>query len=292
MIAVIAGKGTLPLQACEQLAAQKKDFFVLALFQEVYDQFNHHALATAHLRDELNNTPIKNNTNSFSHHKTNALTIIFQPHYKLGALKKILLAHGTKEALFIGKVDKRELFSTLSLDWEAIKFLASLINKSDAAIMEHCIKELAKLSITVLPQDQVLQKLYAPPGILAGTLTPAIEQDIALGMETAEQLSLLGIGQTVVIKNGIVLAVEALEGTDACITRGIALGNEQVVICKTAHKTHNRQYDIPTLGSSSLATITKGSVAAIAWQADRLFIADYQYFIKRAHDLGIALIAR
>lgn len=265
MIAVIAGKGSLPEEACRQLVLQQKNFFVIALFEE----------SASRLGNLL----------------PQGVPIITQTHYKLGQIKAALLAEKATQVLFIGKVDKKDIFNHLKLDWYAIKLLASTINKSDASLMERCIAELQRHNISVVSQAEVLQHLHVQPGLLTGNYSVKIEQEVRLGMEIAQTISAQGIGQTVIMKDGVVIAVEAVEGTDACIKRGIQLGKEQLIICKTANKNHNKKYDIPTLGSASLEGIKKGQVAAVSWQAEQTFIADLDKFIARAQELDITLVA-
>jgi DUF1009 family protein len=112
-----------------------------------------------------------------------------------------------------------------------------------------------------------------------------------MGINTAIQLSRLDIGQTVVVKDQMIIAIEAIEGTDQCIKRGIELGKSGVVICKAAHQNQNHKYDLPTLGPGSLENISKGDVAVIAWLHDKTLIAQQQEFIQKAQALGITLVS-
>ncbi len=265
MIAVIAGKGWLPIEACLQLIKQEKLFFVLSLFEQTTKELQ--GYLPAHVE------------------------VLTQTHYKLGHIRAVLQSSGAQQVLFIGKVEKKDIFNRLKFDWYALKLLASTLNKSDASLMEQCIAELKKYNISVLSQGDVLKHLYVEPGVLTGKLSVELEKDIALGMKAAQVLSAQGVGQTVVVKEGVIIAVEAVEGTNSCITRGIELGHQRVVICKTANQQHNKKYDIPTLGSGTLEGIIKGEVAVIAWQAQQAFIADLDIFIQRAQELGITLVA-
>ncbi len=266
MIAVIAGTGSLPLEACKALRAQQKNFFVVSLFPE----------------DNL--LALQNSTE-------NKADIICQPCYKASAIIALLQERKTKKILMIGKVDKQHLLKKISLDWFAIKILTSLLYKNDASIMQRVVDELTNRGMEVIKQDDLLGSLLVEPGVLTGTLTPEIERDIELGIQTAKHLSLCDIGQTIVIKNAMVLAAEAIEGTDECIKRGIALGNGNVIICKAAHAQHNSRFDLPTLGPASLASLKKGDVKAIAWLSSHTLIAQQQAFIQQARELGIALIS-
>lgn len=267
MIAVIAGTGFLPVQACQTLCALGKLFFVIVLFPE-------DNLAT------INEAC-----------KGSAETVILSA-YKPSIILKELKKRKTTHVFFIGKVDKRVLLKKISLDWLAIKMLASVIgSKSDKAIMERLIHELKKNNIDVLHQSDILSSLLVPAGVITGTLTKELEPDIAFGMRTAQLLADAQIGQTVVVKDGMVLAVEAIEGTDACIKRGIELGKTNVVICKTACTNHNTRFDLPTLGPASLAGITRGQVSAIAWNSKQTLIAQYNVFVALAQELGITLVS-
>lgn len=266
MIAIIAGTGTLPLEACKSLLKQNKPFFVISLFPS-------------------------DNLAALQQMVNNQAEVIFQEFFKLGQVLSLLKSKKTEKVLFIGKVDKSNLLKNLKLDWLAIKMLASLICKSDAVIMERLVKELEANGISVLRQDEVLDSLMVAPGILTGNLTDSLKADIKMGIDTAIKLSHLDIGQTVVVKDQMVMAIEAIEGTDKCIRRGIELGQNNVVVCKAAHQHQNHKYDLPTLGPGSLKDISKGEVAVIAWLHDKTLIAQQEEFINRAHDLGITLVS-
>ena len=211
--------------------------------------------------------------------------------YKVGNILKLLQEKSTKQVLFVGKVDKRNLLKKIKFDWLSIKLLASLACKSDKSIMERLLDELKKYKIEVLRQDEVLKSLLIKPGILAGKITPKVDADIKFGLQAADNISFCDIGQTIVVKDKMVIAVEAIEGTDECINRGIQLGKKEIVICKTAHKNQNKKYDLPTLGPNSLKNLKAGQVKAIAWKSDQTFIADKEEFIKKAKELGIALVS-
>lgn len=267
MIAVIAGTGRLPIHACQSLLAQQKAFFVIALFPE--DNL-------ALLRQAVGNSA----------------EVIAQEFYKAGMIKDLLKQKQTTHVLFIGKVDKQNLLSHVKFDWYAIRLIASLVCKGDAAIMEHLIQELKNNGMDVLSQSDVLGSLMVPPGVLCGKLTPELTSNIDMGINAAIKLSECDIGQTIVVKDNMIIAVEAIEGTDSCVKRGIALGKDNVVICKAARAQQNKKFDLPTLGPSSLIGITSGQVAAIAWLSTHTFIADQEEFVKEAQRLGITLVSR
>jgi len=118
-----------------------------------------------------------------------------------------------------------------------------------------------------------------------------IKDDIEFGMQAAQNISRCDIGQTVIVKDKMIIAVEAIEGTDNCIKRGIELGKKDIVICKAAHQNKSKKYDLPTLGPDSLNDLQKDQVKAIAWQSNQTFIANKQEFVEKAKGLGITLIS-
>lgn len=267
MIAVIAGTGDLPLEACKSLLNDQKSFFVITLFPEQ----NLQALQEV-VQDQAE--------------------IIAQSFYKPGQILDLLVKKRTTQLLFIGKVDKSNLLKHLKFDWLAVKMLASLVyNRSDKAIMERLLQELHDHGIEVIKQDEILKRLLVPPGVVAGTLTTEQEYDINVGMQAAFAIAHADIGQTVVVKDKMVVAVEAIEGTDACIKRGIQLGHGNVIICKVARHDQNKKFDLPTLGTASLAQLKKGDISVIAWSSSHTLIAQLQDFIARANELGITLVS-
>lgn len=265
MIAVIAGTGTLPLEACKRFLEQGSQFFVIVLFPE-------------NNLDELRSV-VKDNAE-----------LIVQDVYQAGALFELLKKKYAHSVLMIGKVEKNLLLKKARLDWLAIKILGSLVFRSDRDILERVVAEFENNNITVLKQNEILGGLLVKPGILTGFVTPDLEKDIAFGLETARAIAHANIGQTVVVKDRMVLAIEAIEGTDACIKRGIELGHNNVVICKVARIDQNKKYDLPTLGPASLAHLKPGDVAAIAWDAQHTLIANKEQFIAQASERNITLV--
>lgn len=265
MVAIIAGTGSLPVAACQALQNQGKKFCVISLFPD--DN-------AAALKAAAQDVPV--------------MELMF---YRASDILQALLDHKVNEVVMLGKVDKQHFFRNIKMDWLTIKFLAGIAYKNDQAILQKLVDLLAGYNITVLKQHEVLRGHITGPGIITGTITEQLQHNITFGMQVAENISKLDLGQTVVVKDSIVLAIEAIEGTDACIQRGIELGNGGVIICKSAQAAHNPQFDLPTLGSNTLAGLKKGQVCAIAWLATHTLIADYQDFVQAAQALDIALIA-
>lgn len=266
MIAIIAGTGSLPMAACKTLLEQQKPFFVLSLFPE--DNF-----------EQLSNLCA-----------TRAKVLPCQV-FKLGQTLQLLQQEQTTHALMIGKVDKKNMFKKMKFDWTTLQYLGSLLSNSDKSIMDKAVSILESHNIKVIHQTDVLGALRVQPGILTGTMTSELEATINFGMQAARKASECDIGQTVIVKDMMIIAIEAIEGTDLCIKRSIELAHNNVIICKAVRSDHSIQYDLPTLGLKTLEPLSKGMVQAIAWQSDKTFIADIDAFTKRAEELGITLIS-
>lgn len=266
MIAVIAGTGSLPLDACTSLQALGKQFFVISLFPDD------------------NKALLQETVGSYA-------SVFELPFYKVGAVLSFLQEQQAQQVLLIGKVDKQHLLSKVQLDWLGIKLLGSLLYKNDQAIMEKVVEVLKAHGMEVLHQDSVLGGLLVPPGVLCGTLTESLEAEIRFGLDAARLLSHADIGQTVVVKDRMIIAVEAIEGTDACIKRALDLAQTDIVICKGARVGQNRQYDLPTIGPKTLAGFKAGQVRALAWQSDSTFIAQKAEVIRLATELEITLVS-
>jgi UDP-2,3-diacylglucosamine hydrolase len=266
MIAIIAGTGTLPAQACKSLLDTNQKFFVIVLFPE-------------------------NNLDLIKQVVQDKAEICVEQFYKAKKILDLLKARQTKQLLLIGKVDKNHLLKKIKLDWLAIKILASLVSKKDQEIMDTLVKYFEKEGMEVIRQDSILKNLLVDPGVLTGKLTPKIQEEIDFGLKVAKDISFYDIGQTVVVKDKMILAIEAIEGTDSCIQRGIELGQNEIVVCKAAHPNQNKKYDLPTLGPNSLKDLQPGQVKAIAWQSSQTFISEKEIFVKKAQELGITLVS-
>jgi DUF1009 family protein len=147
----------------------------------------------------------------------------------------------------LGKVTKELLFSgTVKLDDRARKLLAGLADNSDDTIMLALVRELAQEGIGVLDQTALIRALMPAPGLITRRPPTADEEaDMEFGFRMAKEIGALDIGQTVVVKNRAVLAVEAIEGTDACIRRGGQLGQGGTVVAKVAKPAQDSRFDVP-----------------------------------------------
>ena len=196
-----------------------------------------------------------------------------------------------RDVLFMGKVEKGRLFKDLKLDWGAIKILSRMTDRSDSAIMDALIKLLEEHGHCVLSQADFLPELLAPEGQINRVKPNASHKsDLAFGFDLARQLSQAGVGQTIVLKRGIVLAVEAIEGTDEAIRRGCQLGGSGAVVVKVAQPGHDPRYDLPTVGDSTLTTLIEGKAAALGLEAGRVLMVGMEDMIAKANASKLAIV--
>ncbi len=191
--------------------------------------------------------------------------------YGPGQLNKIirtLKQHTVRQVVIIGKIPKHLLFGVPRLDRRATRLLSRVPNYQDVTLLHALIDEFAREGLEVVEQTRLLGHLLTPPGIL-GSRQPTKRQweDIRFGFEQAKQLASMDIGQTVVVRRRTVLAVEAVEGTDATIQRGCQLGGRGAVVIKVSRPHQDMRFDVPTVGPKTLQNVINTGAAALAAEA-------------------------
>ncbi len=212
---------------------------------------------------------------------------------KLNRIIRTLVAEGVTEATMLGKVTKEILFKQMALpDARALKVLRRLRNRKDDTIMEALVEELAADGIRVPDQTLYLRALLPAPQVFTRRRPTAEEwADIRFGFATAKQMGRLDIGQTVVVSRRAVMAIEAIEGTDACIARGCALARRGAVVVKTAKPQQDTRFDVPTVGMQTLQSMLAHDGAVLAIEAGRTLFVEREAVIAEADRRGIAICA-
>ena len=207
-------------------------------------------------------------------------------------IKQVLETEGIKQLTFIGKVSKSLVVKRPRFDSLAVEFLKQATRLNDDAIMLFLVAELAKLGITVLDQTIFIKNLMVPRGVL-GKVQPTEAQlsDVEYGYKIAKEMGQLDIGQSVVIKDRMIMAIEAIEGTDKCIKRGCQLGKKDAVIVKVAKPMQDKRFDIPAFGLRTLKNIKKYKGKLIAVEANETILVDYKKTIEFADKNNIVVMA-
>ncbi|MCC5464184.1 LpxI family protein [Pelosinus baikalensis] len=216
-------------------------------------------------------------------------------HISVGQLQAIITTlkeEGVTEVTMIGKVTKELMFAgAVALDSRIQKLLAGLTDNSDDTIMLAFVRELAMEGLGILDQTALIRSLMPGPGVLTDREPTEEEQaDLDFGFTMAKEIGRLDIGQTVVVKNCAVMAVEAIEGTDACIRRGGELGRCGVRVVKVAKPNQDMRFDVPTVGPNTIESMLAAGATALAMEAGKTLLVDRQTVLKIANNHGITIL--
>ena len=192
--------------------------------------------------------------------------------------------------ILAGQITPLALFRT-RFDDLARAWLSSLQVKNAHTIFGKIAAELEHRGLRVLPASCYMDDAIPGAGVLTRRAPDAREMsDITLGHRIACDICGLDIGQTLLVKDGMILAVEAFEGTNQAIKRGGQLGGKGAVVIKVAKKGHDMRFDIPVIGEGTIAALRKAGVSALAYQAGRLVLLEREKVIEAANRLNIAIV--
>lgn len=213
---------------------------------------------------------------------------------KVGKILQTLKQHDVKNVTMIGKVTKEVLYKNgvMIPDLTTIRVLASLPDRKDDTIMNAIVKLIEDKGMHVMDQTVLIQPLLPEPGVLTKRKPTEQEwEDMRFGFRMAKELGRLDIGQTVVVKNRAVMALEAIEGTDACILRGGFLGKGGVVVAKTAKPAQDNRFDMPSVGTTTLTSMVHAGATGIVIEAGRTLLVDRKRTLAMAEEKGITIVS-
>ncbi len=211
---------------------------------------------------------------------------------QLGAALRFLREAGVREAVMAGKVPKaRLLVGGLELDDRARSLIAGLENLGDATLLAAIASAIEEEGISLRPQAELVPGLMAPVGSLGRVNpTPAQWRDVAFGWPIARAIADLDIGQTVVVHERAVVAVEAVEGTDEAIRRAGRLGPPGLCIVKVARSEQDLRFDLPAIGPGTLAVAAEAGAGVVAIEAAQTLVLGREKVVELADGAGIALV--
>ena len=213
---------------------------------------------------------------------------------KVGKILQTLKQNDVKNVTMIGKVTKEVLYKTgvVIPDLTTIRVLASLPDRKDDTIMNAIVKLIEDAGMHVMDQTVLVRPLLPEPGVLTKRKPTEQEwKDIQFGFRMAKELGRLDIGQTVVVKNQAVMALEAIEGTDACILRGGFLGKGGVIVAKTAKPAQDNRFDMPSVGTTTLTSMIHAGATGIVIEAGRTLLVDRKRTLAMADEKGISIVS-
>ncbi len=213
---------------------------------------------------------------------------------RLGGLISLLKKMSVNEAVMAGKVPKALLYKNkkdIIPDLTMARVFLSLKNRADDTIMNAIVHEIEKEGIKLHKTTDFTRSLLAPEGLLTRKkLSKSEKQDIEFGWHIAKEMGRLDIGQTVVVKNRAVMAVEAIEGTDEAIKRGGRLAQKGAVIIKVSKPKQDMRFDVPVIGLDTLLSMKEIKASALAIESGKCIIVDKENFIKEADRAKIVVI--
>ncbi|MBT3183045.1 MAG: UDP-2,3-diacylglucosamine diphosphatase LpxI [Nitrospina sp.] len=206
-----------------------------------------------------------------------------------GKIFKTLHQNSVKDLLILGKVDKSIIFKLQKFDFKALQFFKNIATHEDKVLLLGVIAELEKEGFKVLSQKEFLSDIFPQKGNLTRREPTKQElEDIEFGLPIARKLADMEIGQTLVVKNKTVVAVEALEGTDRAIQRGCDLAQGKCVVIKVSRTNQDYRYDSPGIGPQTISMLAQGGVLAL--EAERVMVVEQEKVLDLANDAKIAVI--
>ncbi len=210
---------------------------------------------------------------------------------QLGKLIKIFKEEGVRDVVMAGGIKKTRLFTEAWPDFRSLTLLAKIKEKKDDALLRAVAEELEREGITVRESTLYLESMLVKKGPLtARHPTPREWEDIRFGWGLAREIGRLDIGQCLVIKDQVVLAVEAIEGTDETIERAGRLGREGTVVIKICKPNQDFRFDIPAVGLQTLQSMEKVGASVLALEVGRSILLDKEESLSLADRLGIAIV--
>jgi DUF1009 family protein len=213
---------------------------------------------------------------------------------RLGQLGKIIdffKKEGVIKTVFIGSITKTNIFRDVRPDLKGLGLWNKIDIKQDDSILRAIADRLAKDGIEVVASTSYVPELLFPQGILTRKkLTKEQKNDIVFGWKIARAMGGLDIGQCVVVRNQTVLAVEAIEGTDAAIRRGGTLGKEKAVVVKLKKPNQDLRFDLPAVGEKTIVSMLEVKAAVLAVEAGYALFFDRESVIQAADAAGLVVV--
>ena len=260
-LAIIAGNGSYPQAMARAARAAGVARLAVAAFQNETDP------ALAPLADELEWLRVG----------------------QLGKLLGFLKKSGATHAVMSGQIHPRNLFD-LRPDIKALVLLAKLKRRNAESIFGAIADEMKAIGVELLPATTFMEEHLAPAGLIAGPrLRPREEDDLRYGFHIAKESARLDIGQTVVVKNGTVLAVEAFEGTNAALKRGGELGRKDAIVVKVSKPGQDFRFDVPVIGPLTLEAAHEARIRVLGIEAGKTLLLEKEKLTALAEQHRISI---
>lgn len=213
---------------------------------------------------------------------------------RVGQVDKVvraLRAGGATRAVMAGGIGRVRALTEARPDMGAVRIIARLRNFRDDGLLRAVAGYFESQGVSIVSPTDFLPEVMCPRGHLAGPVLRAEqEKDVALGREVAELLGRADVGQTVVVRNGHVLALEAVEGTDETIRRGGRLGGAGAVVVKRCKPGQDLRFDLPAVGPRTLQVMQEVGARVLALQAGHTLLLEAPVLLRRAEAASITVV--
>ncbi len=260
---LIAGNGRFPLLVLDAARAQGIDMVVAAIKEETFPEI-----------------------------ESRSARLQWMGIGQLGKLISFFKQEGVTKAIMAGQVKHTQIFSGAIPDMRMFKLLASLATKNTNSLIGAVANELASEGIELVDSTAFLKPLLAPSGTLTRRQPNEAERaDIDYGIQIAREIARLDLGQTIVVSDRAVVAIEAMEGTDATILRAGTLSQGRpLTVIKVARPHQDMRFDVPVIGRPTLETMLKAGATAISITAHKTLVFDKEEVLQLADDHSITIV--
>jgi UDP-2,3-diacylglucosamine hydrolase len=210
---------------------------------------------------------------------------------QLGKITKFFKNKGVGEAVFLGFITKTQIFRNILPDFKGLTLWNKVDSRQDDALLRAVANVLEEDGIKILESTMYLQHLLFPKGVLTKKKPSKKQmQDISFGWQNAKAIGKLDIGQCVVVRNRNVLAVEAIDGTDATIKRGGKLAKEKAVVVKVQKPGQDARFDLPATGLTTISSMKRVKASILAVETGKALLFDRDEVIETANEAGIIVV--
>jgi DUF1009 family protein len=209
---------------------------------------------------------------------------------QLGRMLRFLKASGARQAVMSGQIAPKNLFD-LRPDIKALLLLGKLRERNAESIFGAIADSMQEAGVELIPATSYMEEALAPSGLVAGP-TPSRKTlaDLEFGMRIAKETSRLDIGQTVVVKRGTVLAVEAFEGTNAAVLRGGQLGKKEASMVKVSKPRQDLRFDVPVIGPVTIQIAAEAMLTAVGVEAGKTLLLERERLAQLAASHSISVV--
>lgn len=268
-VGLIAGNGTFPLLIVDAARSLGQPLTIVAIREE----------ASPAIEERARQVP--------------GTTVHWVSLGQLGTCIALLREAGVERAVMAGQVKHTKIFSDIVPDLTLLGVLMKLRSKNTDALIAAVADVLEANGVSLIDSTTFLRPLLARPGQL-GRRTPSDDEqaDVAFGYRMADGIARLDVGQTVVVKDRAVVAVEAMEGTDAVIARAGRLAGPGTRVIKVAKPGQDMRFDVPVVGVATIEAMRDAGATALSIDAGQTLLLDGDRVIEMADEVGIALVSR